>query len=359
MGNLKKALDKVSEISLQINSRMGEFDRREKVKKIERKFNENIKILEPHRQFLRDGKIWKVCRNKDRLYHFFLFNDILIYGSSYGTRYKFHNMLPINAAFSCNLIPDGHNYGNDKNGKIFTIVSEKKSFVVYTDTIEEAAKWTKCIKECIAEQSEKAHSGHYKTDSHAAGVWVPDSHQKTCTLCSQKFTFVNRRHHCRRCGMLVCGKCSKYKLPNAESVEQRACKKCYFQVNVSEEASESKSNTNTERFVDDDDEEDDFEDENAALHAIPYFVDNADESFKTEDIFNKFGHGVGSYVLVPADQDAKNEYYTVTLVVYTQTGFESFNVSLFEKKGAIYFRLESKKLKKKDFNDMNALIPLL
>ena len=125
-------------------------------------------------------------------------------------------------------------------------------------------------------------------------------------------------------------------------------------MNVSEETSESKSNTSA--FVDDDEDEDDFEDENAALHAIPYFVDNADESFKTEDIFNKFGHGVGSYVLVPADQDAKNEYYTVTLVVYTQTGFESFNVSLFEKKGAIYFRLESKKMKKKDFNDMNGLI---
>eukprot|EP00486_Rosalina_sp_Unknown_P006749 CAMPEP_0201572838 /NCGR_PEP_ID=MMETSP0190_2-20130828/16345_1 /ASSEMBLY_ACC=CAM_ASM_000263 /TAXON_ID=37353 /ORGANISM="Rosalina sp." /LENGTH=550 /DNA_ID=CAMNT_0047999105 /DNA_START=1269 /DNA_END=2921 /DNA_ORIENTATION=+ len=151
---------------------------------------------------------------------------------------------------------------------------------------------------------------------------------------------------------------------------QRACKRCYFQVNVDEQPSKqtsvSATNNNNDddhkenknRVLDDDeDDEDDFEDENAALHNIPYYVDNADESFSTEDIFNKFGHGVGSYVLVPADQDrSKSEYYTVTLVVYTQTGFESFNVSLFEKKGSMLFRLESKKLKKKDFGDMNGLI---
>lgn len=45
------------ETSLQINSRMKEFERRETVKKIERKFNQNIKILEPHRQFVKEGML--------------------------------------------------------------------------------------------------------------------------------------------------------------------------------------------------------------------------------------------------------------------------------------------------------------
>ena len=368
---LRKSLEKVENISLQINSRMKEFERRETVKKIERKFEgSNVKILEPHRQFIREGKLWKVCRNKDKLYHFFLFNDIVIYASPYGRGYKFHNQLPINAAFRIDVMEDATNYGVEKNGRIFSIVSEKKSFVVYSDTAQECKKWVEEFKLCIEEQSKKAHSGHYKTDSHSAGVWVPDSHQKTCLICNDKFSFVNRRHHCRRCGALICGKCSKYKLPNAESVMQRACKKCYFQVSVGGDddkntlkqqptnTQEQKQQDTSNKILDEDEEDDDdFEDENAALHSIPYYVDNADESFTTEDIFNKFGHGVGSYVLVPADQDhTKNEYYTVTLVVYTQTGFESFNVSLFEKKGSMMFRLESKKLKKKDFNDMNGLI---
>eukprot|EP01084_Bolivina_argentea_P084050 152115_1 len=349
-GDLSLALQKVENISLEINSRMKEFERRETVKKIERKFDGAIRILEPHRQFVSEGKLWKVCRNKDRLYHFFLFNDILIYASSYGRGYKFHNQLPINAAFKCLVLEDASAYGSEKNGRIFSIVSEKKSFVVYADTRSEAQRWVDNIRQCVEEQSKKTHSGHYKTDSHSAGVWMPDSHSKSCNICGDKFTFVNRRHHCRRCGALVCSKCSKYKLPNAESVMQRACRKCYFAVNISDvNESEAKASANNES-----DDEDDFEDENAALHQIPYYVDNTDETYQTEDIFKSFGHGVGSYVLVPADQNS--QYYTVTLVVYTQTGFESFNVELFEKKGAMLFRLESNKLKKKDFNDMNGLI---
>jgi len=297
------------------------------------------------------------CRNKDRLYHFFLFNDILIYASSYGRGYKFHNMLPINAAFSCSTFDTMqiNKYGDEKNGRLFNIISEKKSFVVYADTTKECDEWLNSLKGCIDEQSKKAHSGHYKTDSHSAGVWVPDSHAKTCGICNDKFSFVNRRHHCRRCGALVCGKCSKYKLPNSESVMQRACKRCYFQIEDGE--NEDYKDKENEEENEEEEDLDDFEDENAALHAIPYYVDNADESLKTEDIFNKFGHGVGSYVLVPADQSDSNEYYTVTLVVYTQTGFEQFNVCLFEKKNNIIFRLESKKMgKRKDFNDMNGLI---
>ena len=286
---------------------------------------------------------------------------------------------------------DAGSYGQEKNGRIAQIVSEKKSFVVYSDTTSDAKQWVEAINECIREQSQKAHSGHYKTDSHSAAVWTPDSHAKNCSFCNDKFSFVNRRHHCRRCGKLSCSKCSKYKLPNAESVMQRACKQCYFQNNLqgggvggdndskqngggdhiekqNSMSSQSQSQSikspkgggnNANNNDDDSDDDDDFEDENVALHNIPYYIDIADEFGGTNEIFNKFGHGVGTYILVPADQDKasnNNGYYTVTLVVYTQTGFEQFNVSLFEKKGNIIFRLESKKLKKKDFNDINGLI---
>jgi hypothetical protein len=44
-------------------------------------------------------------------------------------------------------------------------------------------------------------------------LWVPDHCSKACLLCSEKFGWFwssYRRHHCRSCGLLVCGKCSKY-----------------------------------------------------------------------------------------------------------------------------------------------------
>ncbi|KAH3682852.1 hypothetical protein WICPIJ_006191 [Wickerhamomyces pijperi] len=46
------------------------------------------------------------------------------------------------------------------------------------------------------------------TRTEPAPIWQPDSDTKTCTLCSRKFTFWFRRHHCRKCGKVVCRLCS-------------------------------------------------------------------------------------------------------------------------------------------------------
>ncbi|OBA15045.1 uncharacterized protein OGAPODRAFT_16891 [Ogataea polymorpha] len=39
-------------------------------------------------------------------------------------------------------------------------------------------------------------------------LWQPDESARECPFCHRKFTFFNRRHHCRKCGRVVCGDCS-------------------------------------------------------------------------------------------------------------------------------------------------------
>lgn len=225
---LSIALAKVNEVSHEINERMKEFERRETVKLIELSFKQNLKLLAPHRQFIKQGKLNKVCRNKDRMYHFFLFNDVILYASTYGSKYSLHNQLPIDATFNVLWINEVGKYGQEKADRLFQIISAKKSFVVFGDTAEEAKEWFEVIHQAMIDQESrrKTHAHHNKQESTSAAIWVPDTHQNNCTICNDKFTFVNRRHHCRRCGALVCGKCSKFKLPNAEAVAQRACRTC-------------------------------------------------------------------------------------------------------------------------------------
>lgn len=72
--------------------------------------------------------------------------------------------------------------------------------------------------------------------------WIEDSESAECLLCKSEFSFWwNRRHHCRRCGLLVCDDCSNvntyipvefllsapfsFTLPDP-SVPHRTCKKC-------------------------------------------------------------------------------------------------------------------------------------
>lgn len=41
---------------------------------------------------------------------------------------------------------------------------------------------------------------------------MEDNASLSCLLCVQKFTYSNRRHHCRTCGVLVCDLCSTKRL---------------------------------------------------------------------------------------------------------------------------------------------------
>eukprot|EP01059_Diplonema_ambulator_P026785 TRINITY_DN4421_c0_g1_i1.p1 TRINITY_DN4421_c0_g1~~TRINITY_DN4421_c0_g1_i1.p1 ORF type:complete len:397 (+),score=83.36 TRINITY_DN4421_c0_g1_i1:48-1238(+) len=60
-------------------------------------------------------------------------------------------------------------------------------------------------------------------------VWKPDYEAPTCEACTIPFTATNRRHHCRACGEVFCGNCSRAKmdLPYYSYNEpQRVCNAC-------------------------------------------------------------------------------------------------------------------------------------
>ena len=42
--------------------------------------------------------------------------------------------------------------------------------------------------------------------------WVPDEEIMYCHGCNGEFDYVNRKHHCRHCGMVYCNTCSNNKL---------------------------------------------------------------------------------------------------------------------------------------------------
>ncbi|GAB5369911.1 hypothetical protein AAMO2058_001447300 [Amorphochlora amoebiformis] len=72
------------------------------------------------------------------------------------------------------------------------------------------------------------------SDGNKAGkpAWIPDADTKYCMLesCHKPFSVTNRRHHCRRCGFVVCGTCSSHTaaLPETGSlVPARVCDRCF------------------------------------------------------------------------------------------------------------------------------------
>lgn len=78
--------------------------------------------------------------------------------------------------------------------------------------------------------------------------WQPDGDTQECLICQDSFTFFNRRHHCRKCGRVVCSDCSKHEiryLPNTlivhaygrpttclENRTYRTCDQCAAEVKL-------------------------------------------------------------------------------------------------------------------------------
>lgn len=58
--------------------------------------------------------------------------------------------------------------------------------------------------------------------------WIKDEEASACMNCSTPFTFMNRRHHCRACGKIFCGKCSDKECHVKGSKKPvRVCTNCF------------------------------------------------------------------------------------------------------------------------------------
>ena len=66
----------------------------------------------------------------------------------------------------------------------------------------------------------------------SAPVWVPDNFSNSCQECGVRFSFVQRKHHCRGCGRLLCGRCSQYQAPlqYLGGALGRVCVACHNQI---------------------------------------------------------------------------------------------------------------------------------
>lgn len=59
-------------------------------------------------------------------------------------------------------------------------------------------------------------------------LWIPDEDAPICMNCSQRFTVLRRRHHCRACGRVLCSACcsNRARLEYMECKEARVCLPC-------------------------------------------------------------------------------------------------------------------------------------
>uniref|UniRef100_A0A915DPE8 PH domain-containing protein n=1 Tax=Ditylenchus dipsaci TaxID=166011 RepID=A0A915DPE8_9BILA len=98
-----------------------------------------------NRVLVGEGVLVKMCRKKPKPRQFFLFNDLLVYGSIILSkkRYNKQHLIPLEEVKLENL----ENVGDSKNG--WLIKTRTKSFAVYAATEGEKHEWMLHIERCV------------------------------------------------------------------------------------------------------------------------------------------------------------------------------------------------------------------
>lgn len=209
----------MGELADTINRTIREKQELEELIAIQHKFKNSPPLVAKNRVFIREGPLVKICRKNPKMRYFFLFTDCLVYArkiDAIGTTYMYHRMISLLRA----RVVDVSDTKRTTNA--FQVLGSEKSFTLCCEDAAEKSSWMSSIQKAID------NLGGDEGGGNQAPVWVPDEESGACMLCGVKFTVVNRRHHCRRCGKIVCGKCSsaEFMLVNLRKLA-RVCNQCF------------------------------------------------------------------------------------------------------------------------------------
>ncbi|XP_030016859.1 pleckstrin homology domain-containing family F member 1 [Sphaeramia orbicularis] len=207
-------------------------ENRERIQAVETSFGPSGKVLSrPDRVLVGEGRLLKQSRRGPQPKVFFLFNDLLVYGSIIlnGRWHKKQQVIPLED-IQLEDLEDGATMRNQ-----WLIRTPRKSFYVSAASYEEKKAWMEHMEEC---RSRLLQSGGRRPSSAFAVTWIPDQASDCCMRCHSRFSVTLRRHHCRKCGFVVCNTCSKKRavLQHIHPTKGvRVCKVCHSGLKMEEE----------------------------------------------------------------------------------------------------------------------------
>ncbi|MFH4976497.1 hypothetical protein AB6A40_003206 [Gnathostoma spinigerum] len=272
-----EAIVELSKVTELVNHRVSLAEMEKRLFDLYRRFEGKFNVFEANRHLLHEGELLKQSRKEVQTRYLILFSDVLLICKysrtpTLGAENSFH---PDFYQFQLSDIEvKAEEHGEFETH--FQLLSTKKSAVFIAKTKRERDEWVERLSSAKKEARELdriRQGGHEKkvtrlqshvvrkknrimevvdrdqtpdrndgslSDDLAATVnanenyvapWIPDPKATTCMMsgCTTKFSVVNRRHHCRHCGCIICRSCVAYApVRNGPNyVREKVCPECF------------------------------------------------------------------------------------------------------------------------------------
>mmetsp|Transcript_12481 Transcript_12481/g.25415 ORF Transcript_12481/g.25415 Transcript_12481/m.25415 type:complete len:1063 (+) Transcript_12481:142-3330(+) len=145
---LKKDLDVIKKVAAHIDSSITSREEAKKLAEIQGLFHGNVELVAPHRKFIMRQKMKKVTKSGtlvDR--EFFLFNDMLLYGTddvTFSKQLRLRQVMPIDKSF---LLSEVQKYG--QSGHLLYVSSSVKNITISFHKEADKEKWKRSLTACM------------------------------------------------------------------------------------------------------------------------------------------------------------------------------------------------------------------
>ncbi|XP_059505854.1 faciogenital dysplasia isoform X3 [Stegostoma tigrinum] len=261
----EKSLELISTAANHSNVAIRKMEKMHKLLEVYERLGGEADIVNPANELIKEGHIQKLSAKngsaQDR--YLFLFNNMVLYCVPklrlMGQKFSVRERIDI-AGMQVQEI------AKSNVTHTFTIIGKQRSLELQTRTEEERKDWFQVIQATIEKHKQNSETFNkafnssfsrdeeYPPDSPVPGATCSDSNiggdfsspstlmdsgkrasktkrdkeKQACKSCSETFNSITkRRHHCKQCNAIICGKCSEFKPFPDNSRQNRVCKECF------------------------------------------------------------------------------------------------------------------------------------
>ncbi|XP_051874369.1 faciogenital dysplasia isoform X2 [Pristis pectinata] len=261
----EKSLELISTAANHSNVAIRKMEKMNKLLEVYEKLGGEADIVNPANELIKEGQIQKLSAKngsaQDR--YLFLFNNMVLYCVPklrlMGQKFSVRERIDIAGMQVQEIVKSNVTH-------TFTIIGKQRSLELQARTEEERKDWFQVIQATIekhkqnSETFNKAFNSSFSRDeenppdspvagatcaeSNAGGDFSSpslvdagfkrasktkrDKEKQACKSCSETFNSITkRRHHCKQCNAIICGKCSEFKPLADNSRHNRVCKECF------------------------------------------------------------------------------------------------------------------------------------